>query len=270
MPREDNLFGSGDFDAEDRDDYNVFQWEMLADSGLRPVRDEQILAVRRRAAQASQAVFAELDLPPTGDPGGGAGGPRPDGGSSRDRRGPALASCHRSRRRRCLRRPAAAASRREGLTVAVRLLRYRPEHLRRVLAIERACFAADAYPAQLFLELYRRCGEWFFLARMEAEVAGYIVTCVRGGVAEIVSIAVAPAFRRRGVGSALLRHTLRALARRGLRLVRLMVRASDPVAIRLYRRFGFAPTGKVPRYYQDGADALCMERRIPALRRTPL
>ena len=64
MPREDNLFGGGNFDAEDLDDYNILQRDMQVDGGLRPVRERDILGVRRRAALALQAVFAELGLLP--------------------------------------------------------------------------------------------------------------------------------------------------------------------------------------------------------------
>lgn len=67
MPREDNLFGGGNFDGEDLDDYAVLQRDMQADGGLRPVREEDLPAVRRRAAQAVQAVFEELGLPPVRD-----------------------------------------------------------------------------------------------------------------------------------------------------------------------------------------------------------
>ena len=67
MPREDNLFGGGNFDAEDLDDYNVLQRDMLVDGGVRPVAEDQVLAVRRRAAQAAQAVFRELSLHPITD-----------------------------------------------------------------------------------------------------------------------------------------------------------------------------------------------------------
>jgi len=67
MPRQDNLFGGGNFDAEDLDDYNVLQRDMQVDGGLRPVREEELLSVRRRAAQALQAVFEELGLPPIRD-----------------------------------------------------------------------------------------------------------------------------------------------------------------------------------------------------------
>ncbi len=67
MPREDNLFGGGNFDAGDLDDYNILQRDMQVDGGLRPVREPEILAVRRRAACAVQAVFREFGLPPVSD-----------------------------------------------------------------------------------------------------------------------------------------------------------------------------------------------------------
>jgi propanediol dehydratase large subunit len=63
MPRRDNLFGGGNFDGEDLDDYGVLQRDMLVDGGVRPVRDDEALAVRRRGARAAQAVFRELGLP---------------------------------------------------------------------------------------------------------------------------------------------------------------------------------------------------------------
>jgi propanediol dehydratase large subunit len=67
MPREDNLFGGGNFDAEDLDDYNVLQRDMLVDGGVRALSDEAIIDVRRRAARAIQAAFRELGLPPIAD-----------------------------------------------------------------------------------------------------------------------------------------------------------------------------------------------------------
>ncbi|MFH1084390.1 MAG: propanediol/glycerol family dehydratase large subunit, partial [Chloroflexota bacterium] len=63
MPRYDNMFGGGCFDATEFDDYNVIQRDMQIDAGLRPVRAEQLLAIRREAAQAIQAVYARLGLP---------------------------------------------------------------------------------------------------------------------------------------------------------------------------------------------------------------
>jgi len=63
VPRRDNMFGGGNFDAEDFDDYNVLQRDMQVDGGLRPVTEAEVLAVRRQAARAAQAVYAELGFP---------------------------------------------------------------------------------------------------------------------------------------------------------------------------------------------------------------
>jgi propanediol dehydratase large subunit len=63
MPKRDNLFGGGNFDAEDLDDYNVLQRDMQVDAGLRPITEAEALAVRRQGAQAIQAVYAELGFP---------------------------------------------------------------------------------------------------------------------------------------------------------------------------------------------------------------
>jgi propanediol dehydratase large subunit len=67
VPKRDNLFGGGNFDAEDFDDYNVLQRDMQVDGGLKPVNEQDVLAIRRRAAQAIQAVYIELGFPAISD-----------------------------------------------------------------------------------------------------------------------------------------------------------------------------------------------------------
>jgi propanediol dehydratase large subunit/glycerol dehydratase large subunit len=63
VPRRDNMFGGGNFDAEDFDDYNVLQRDMRVDGGLRPVTEADVLATRREGARAIQAAFAALGFP---------------------------------------------------------------------------------------------------------------------------------------------------------------------------------------------------------------
>ena len=67
IPKRDNLFGGGNFDAEDFDDYNVLQRDMQIDGGVRPVEEAATLSARRQAAQAIQAIYAELGFPPVTD-----------------------------------------------------------------------------------------------------------------------------------------------------------------------------------------------------------
>ena len=61
-PNYDNVFAGSNFDAEDFDDYNVLQRDMMVDGALRPVKEEEVIAVRRKAAKAVQAVFKYLGL----------------------------------------------------------------------------------------------------------------------------------------------------------------------------------------------------------------
>jgi len=61
-PNYDNLFAGSNFDAEDFDDYNVLQRDMMIDGGLRPVTEEEVLRVRQEAGLAVQAVFRYLNL----------------------------------------------------------------------------------------------------------------------------------------------------------------------------------------------------------------
>jgi propanediol dehydratase large subunit len=63
IPKRDNLFGGGNFDAEDFDDYNVLQRDMQVDGGVRPVREDEVQTARRAGARAIQAVYAELGFP---------------------------------------------------------------------------------------------------------------------------------------------------------------------------------------------------------------
>ena len=61
-PNYDNLFAGSNFDAEDFDDYNVLQRDMQVDGGLKPVKEEDVIRVRREAGRAVQAVFRQLGL----------------------------------------------------------------------------------------------------------------------------------------------------------------------------------------------------------------
>ena len=67
IPKRDNLFGGGNFDAEDFDDYNVLQRDMRIDGGVKPISEGEALQIRRKAARAIQAVYRELDLPAISD-----------------------------------------------------------------------------------------------------------------------------------------------------------------------------------------------------------
>jgi propanediol dehydratase large subunit len=67
MPRRDNTFGGGNFDADDLDEWLTVQRDWQVDAGIEPVTEDEVLRVRERGARAIQAVFDELGLPPVSD-----------------------------------------------------------------------------------------------------------------------------------------------------------------------------------------------------------
>ena len=67
MPRRDNMFGGGNYDSQDLDEWLTVQRDWQVDAGIEPLAEEDALAVRERAARAVQAVWAELGFPPVTD-----------------------------------------------------------------------------------------------------------------------------------------------------------------------------------------------------------
>ncbi len=67
IPRPDNMFGGGNFDVSELDDWYVLQRDMRVDGGITPVTEERVLEVRMRAGKALQAVFRALGFPPITD-----------------------------------------------------------------------------------------------------------------------------------------------------------------------------------------------------------
>lgn len=138
----------------------------------------------------------------------------------------------------------------------------RAADLDRVLALERELFGAEAWSRWMFTEELRAAGRHYLAALAGDELVGYGGLCAYPQEAFIQTMAVAPAWWGRGLGSALLAALLAEAARRGHDEVLLEVRVDNERAQRLYRRFGFAEIGRRRGYYQpSNTDALVMAVR---------
>lgn len=133
-----------------------------------------------------------------------------------------------------------------------------------VVRIENASFP-QPWPHDAF---ERFLGEPGFLVAVDASerVVGYVVADVTPNygraLGHVKDVAVHPDHRDRGVGSSLLASALSTLAGQGAASVKLEVRDTNRGAKRLYRSFGFEPLRRVPRYYEDGEDAVVMIRDL--------
>ena len=63
VPNYDNMFAGSNWDAEDYDDWNILQRDLKIEGGLQPVLEDDVVAIRRKAARALQGAFRELGLP---------------------------------------------------------------------------------------------------------------------------------------------------------------------------------------------------------------
>lgn len=85
----------------------------------------------------------------------------------------------------------------------------------------------------------------FFVADVDGTVAGTVMGGYDGHRGWVYATAVKPAYRRRGIGTALIRHLERALADRGCLKVNLQVRASNATVVAFYERLGYAVEPRV-------------------------
>jgi ribosomal-protein-alanine N-acetyltransferase len=99
-------------------------------------------------------------------------------------------------------------------------------------------------------------------AELNGRAVGFAIGDRRSGseLGWVASLGVHPDSRRRGVGRQLLRACEQAL---GTRRVRLTLRASNAVALSLYRQAGYQEVDLWRKYYRDGEDGIVMER-VPA------
>ena len=136
-----------------------------------------------------------------------------------------------------------------------------------VHALERLLFPADAWPEYMFHEELAQAETRRYWVAEERTSEGARIVAYAGlmcvpPIADVQTIAVVPDLEGRGIGSALLTGLIDEARRRGAADVLLEVRADNPRAQALYRRFGFVQIHLRRRYYRDGVDALIMQLPI--------
>jgi ribosomal-protein-alanine N-acetyltransferase len=134
-----------------------------------------------------------------------------------------------------------------------------------VLARLHATSFADAWSAAWIAKLLAHPGTFAFL--VEGESGGFVLVRAAGGEAEILTLAVAPAARRRGIGSALILAACRQAREMGADAMFLEVSRTNEPARTLYARLGFREVGRRRGYYQEpgrsNEDALVFCAKLP-------
>lgn len=112
-----------------------------------------------------------------------------------------------------------------------------------VVAVDRAAFTPHWWHSEATMRRRVAVSSHFVVAEGAGEVVGYAEGELRLPAAHLNRIAVHPAHQGRGIGALLLHDALRAFWRYGAEQVTLNTQADNRYSQRLYRRFGFEPTG---------------------------
>ena len=136
----------------------------------------------------------------------------------------------------------------------------RLEDLDRVLEIEVQVYRDTWSRSNYRFEIEENRFSLPVVMELEGQVIGYSVAWLMFEEFHIATIAVDPAFQRRGYGEFLLRAILGMSDDAEYAL--LEVRKTNHKALSLYKKYGFRQYGMRRRYYRDGEDALVLRKEL--------
>jgi ribosomal-protein-alanine N-acetyltransferase len=153
-----------------------------------------------------------------------------------------------------------------------KLRKFTTDDLQSVVHINSVCLPEN-YADYFFIDLHRRFPETFIVAEENGEVVGYIMCRMELGLsnfgfsglvkkAHIVSVAVLPPYRRKGIGQALITEAMEGMRLHNAKQCFLEVRMTNTAAVNLYKKLGFQVTRTIYGYYADGEDAYVMSRKL--------
>jgi ribosomal-protein-alanine N-acetyltransferase len=153
-----------------------------------------------------------------------------------------------------------------------KLRKFNTNDLERITYINRTCLPEN-YSDYFFLDLHRRFPETFIVAEENGEVVGYIMCRIETGLSSfilrglvkkghIVSVAVLPQYRRKGIGEALVVKAMESMRLYKAKQCFLEVRVANTAAVDLYRKLGFEVSRTIRGYYADREDAYVMETKL--------
>jgi ribosomal-protein-alanine N-acetyltransferase len=140
---------------------------------------------------------------------------------------------------------------------------FKPEDLDQVLQITFESFP-ERYNPNVFINIYQAFPEGFLVAeKIPNAIVGFLLGVKTSwGAAKILLIAVKSEYRRKGIGSKLLRRFLREMVFNNIKKIELEVRVDNKIAVNFYRKHGFEIIDVIPNFYRDKKDAYVLRRII--------
>lgn len=144
----------------------------------------------------------------------------------------------------------------------------RQQDLIHLLEIENSCFTTDILSRRSFQRFIQPGPHDLLIAEIRqgktALPVGYVLVLYRTGtsLARLYSLAVTPAYRGFKIAQQLVTAAEQSGRERHCAFMRLEVATNNEAAINLYKKFDYHAIATIEKYYDDGSDALRMEKRI--------
>lgn len=137
-----------------------------------------------------------------------------------------------------------------------------PSDVAAIAELEKVCFSDPWSADSIAYELVNPLSYWL-VAELDGVVAGYVGSQSVLDAADMMNIAVAPNYRKRGIGQALVNALTDYLSKNNVIALLLEVRVSNGPAISMYEKLGFQQVGKRPNYYRNPReDALILRKEL--------
>ena len=137
------------------------------------------------------------------------------------------------------------------------------DDLSNIISIEEQSFPPEeAFPPWIFTNILTLNPGLLIVVDCKGSIEGYAMGVVEGDSCHLISIAVAPSSRGKGLGRMLLKSFESICKDRGLAKVVLEVKVCNIIALNLYKSEGYKVERILPRYYPDGSNAYRMTKRI--------
>lgn len=134
------------------------------------------------------------------------------------------------------------------MSVEAIFLPFNEKYLDEAASIHRQCLPMP-WSKQLFEETIQDCGHIGLMALVDGVFIGFVLGRITQDEAEILTLAVSKNWQGKGIGSKLLRLLIEKLEKKDVRSMLLEVKASNDIALRMYRSFGFERIGQRANYY---------------------
>lgn len=145
---------------------------------------------------------------------------------------------------------------------------YEPQDFEALYKLDQSCFPRGIAYSKSTLRYYLALpSAQCLLAVDEDDIAGFILSELDGPLAHIITLDVAEAHRRSGVGSLLLNAAEKNLFAQGIRIVFLETAVNNHAAVNFWSRHGYVQEGILKRYYLNRIDGYEMRKALPVMQK---